>query len=175
MVNFLAHLFTQGYSYNLLNSYRSAISSVHEKRDGYDVGQHPLVTRLLKGVFNDRPPLPRYSSTWNVQTVLNYLEQLGPNEVMSWKHLTFKTVMLLALTHPSRSADLSQLDLGARQYTPEGVTFTPRCLSNCSFLFPILPGHPRLCPVVTLRAYEKKTEGDRAERCFPVGRLHNKL
>ena len=76
VANFLAHLFTQGYSYNSLNSYRSAISSVHEKRDGYNVGQHPLVTRLLKGVFNDRPPLPRYSSTWNVQTVLNYLEQL---------------------------------------------------------------------------------------------------
>ena len=47
VANFLAHLFTQGYSYNSLNSYRSAISSVHEKRDGYDVGQHPLVTRLF--------------------------------------------------------------------------------------------------------------------------------
>ena len=171
VANFLAHLFTQGYSYNSLNSYRSAISSVHEKRDGYDVGQHPLVTRLLKGVFNDRPPLPRYSSTWNVQTVLNYLEQLGPNKAMSWKHLTFKTVMLLALTRPSRSADLSQLDVGARQYTPEGVTFTPRCLSKQSrqgkpiarFFFPSFPDNPRLCPVVTLRAYEKKTEGDRGE------------
>ncbi len=41
-VNFLAHLFHQGYQHRSLNSYRSAISSVHDKVDGYEVGQHPL-------------------------------------------------------------------------------------------------------------------------------------
>ena len=69
VVNFLAYLYREGYQYRSLNSYRSAISSVHERIDGYSVGQHPLVTRLMKGVFNDRPPLPRYTSTWNVQCV----------------------------------------------------------------------------------------------------------
>ena len=44
VVNFLADLFDQGYQYRSLNAYRSAISSVHEKIDGHDVGQHPLVT-----------------------------------------------------------------------------------------------------------------------------------
>jgi len=38
VVNFLAYLFQQGYQYCSLNSYRSAISSVHEKVDGYEVG-----------------------------------------------------------------------------------------------------------------------------------------
>ena len=38
VVNFLAYLFQQGYQYCSLNSYRSAISSVHEKVDGYKVG-----------------------------------------------------------------------------------------------------------------------------------------
>ena len=49
-----------------LNSYRSAISSVHEKVDGIEVGKHPLVTRMLKGVFNERPPRPNYESVWKV-------------------------------------------------------------------------------------------------------------
>ena len=52
VVNLLAHMFEEGYQYHSLNAYRSAISSVHEKADGYEVGQHPLVSRLLKGVFN---------------------------------------------------------------------------------------------------------------------------
>ena len=54
VVNFLAYLFKEGYQYSSINSYRSAISSVHEKVEGYNVGQHPLVTRLLKGIFHDR-------------------------------------------------------------------------------------------------------------------------
>ena len=56
VVNFLAHLFKEGYQYRSLNSYRSAISSVHERVDGYEVGQHPLIARVMKGAFNLRPP-----------------------------------------------------------------------------------------------------------------------
>ena len=52
VVNFLAHLFKERYQYCSLNAYCSAITSVHEKMDGYKVGQHPLVSRLLKGAFN---------------------------------------------------------------------------------------------------------------------------
>ncbi len=69
VVNFLAHLFEEGYQYRSLNSYCSAISSVHEKVDGYVVGQHPLVTRLIKGAFHQRPPQPRYAETWDVAKV----------------------------------------------------------------------------------------------------------
>ncbi len=58
VVNFLAELFQKGYQYRSLNAYRSAISSVHIKVDGYDVGQHPLVSRVLKGAFHTRPPQP---------------------------------------------------------------------------------------------------------------------
>ena len=59
IINFLAQLFKEGYQYRSLNSYRSAISAVHSKVDGQSVGQHPLVTRMLKGVYNERPPLAR--------------------------------------------------------------------------------------------------------------------
>ena len=59
IINFLAQLFKEGYQYWSLNSYRSAISAVHSKVDGQSVSQHPLVTRMLKGVYNERPPLAR--------------------------------------------------------------------------------------------------------------------
>ena len=44
MANFLASLYQQRYQYNSLNTYRSAISSVHEKMEGVPIGQHPIVT-----------------------------------------------------------------------------------------------------------------------------------
>ena len=35
-----------------------------------EVGKHPLVTRMLKGVFNERPPRPKFESVWKVDQVL---------------------------------------------------------------------------------------------------------
>ena len=165
VVNFLAYLHKEGYQYRSLNSYRSAISSVHERIDGYTVGQHPLVTRLMKGVFNDRPPLPKYTCTWNVQRVLSHMTSWGSNSSLSIKQLSWKTAMLLALTRPSRSADLSQLNVCGKQYKPQGVAFAPGCLAKQSrqgkpiteFFFPSFPHDPGLCPVVTLKAYEDRT------------------
>jgi hypothetical protein len=106
IANFLASLYQEGYQYNSINAYRSAISSVHEKVDGVATGQHPLITRMLKGVFNYRPPIPRYTDTWDVQKVLNYWETRGESHQIPLKLLSEKTVFLLAVTRPSRSADL---------------------------------------------------------------------
>ena len=118
IANFLAHLHKEGYQSSSLNVFRSAISSVHDKVDGVEVGKHPTITRLLKGAFHERPPLPRYSSTWDVNAVLQYLKSLGPTSGLTLKQLTYKLVMLLALTRPSRSADLSSLSLARRRFLP---------------------------------------------------------
>ena len=101
VVNFLADLFADGYQYQSLNAYRSAISSTHENVNGVSVGSHPAVTRLLKGAFHSRPPQPRYASFWDVGIVIQHIKKLGPNKDLSLKQLTMKTVMLLALTRPS--------------------------------------------------------------------------
>jgi len=60
IVNFVAELYDQGYQYCSLNSYHLVISSVHSEAhvNGCPVGQHPLVSQMLKGVFNNRPTLP---------------------------------------------------------------------------------------------------------------------
>ena len=102
VANFLAYLFQQGYQSHSLNAYRSTISSIHERVDGVEVGKHLMVTRLLKGAFHARPPLPRYTSTWDVRTALGYIEGLGSNSLLSLKQLSYKLCMLLALIRPSR-------------------------------------------------------------------------
>ena len=84
---------------------------------------------------------------------------------LSLQDLTLKLVMLLALTRPSRSSDLANLDIRYQRYLPEGVTFQPVALAKqmrqnkqmADFFFPKYPDDPRLCPVATLQAYEQKT------------------
>ena len=88
VANFLADLHEEGYQSSSLNVFRSAISSVHDKVDGVEVGKHPTITRLLKGAFHERPPLPRYTSTWDVNKVLQYLKNLGPSNGLTLKQLT---------------------------------------------------------------------------------------
>ena len=165
VANFLAELHKEGYQSSSLNSFRSAISSAHDQEDGISIGKHPMICRVLKGAFNARPPLPRYTSTWSVETVLHYLESIGPSTSLSLKLLTFKLTMLLALTRPSRSADLASLQLDHRQFNPEGVVFLPVALAKQSrqgkplkeFFFPSFPHNSELCPVETLRRYEAVT------------------
>ena len=166
VANFLALLFQEGYQYNSVNAYRSAISSVHEKIDGLPVGQHPTITRLVKGVFNVRPPLPRYSSTWDVQRVLNYLDSQEQSESLPLKALTLKTVFLLATTRPSRSADLSQLDVTRMRADTNGIPFLPSSLAKQSrqgrpidsFYFPAFQANSILCPVATIHTYLNSTK-----------------
>ena len=70
--------------------------------------------------------------------------------------------MLLALTWPSRSADLASLDLDRRHFSSEGVAFLPLKLAKQSrqgrpfveYFFPPYPHDEDLCQVRTLRQYK---------------------
>ena len=48
-VNFLAELYNQGLSYSALNTARSALSSIISLQGNFSFGNHPLVSRFLKG------------------------------------------------------------------------------------------------------------------------------
>lgn len=133
--SFLASQFHAGHQYQSLNTYRSAISSVHLKIDGFDVGKHPLVSRLMKGVFNRRPPLPKYTTTWSVGTVLRYLRSLSHNSDMT---LTHKLATLLALSTVGRSSDLSLLLVNHFSSSSEGIKLVLNGLSKQS-----RPNHTR--------------------------------
>ena len=114
----------------------------------------------MQGVFNSRPPCPKYSTTWNVNAVINYLHSLGPPENLSLKSLSLKFVVLMVLASANRSSDLHALDLNFRRYTPEGVIVILQTLTKtrrsgppkesfyCKFV---------LCPVHMLQIYEKCT------------------
>ena len=76
VLDFLAEKFDQGLKYRTLNCYRSALSSALLPIEGFQAGSHPLVSKLLKGIFNLRPPEPRYTDVWDVGQVLRYLQSI---------------------------------------------------------------------------------------------------
>ena len=54
VLNFLGEVFDTGVGYSALNTARSAIATFLWI-DGKPAGEHPLVCRFMKGVFNIRP------------------------------------------------------------------------------------------------------------------------
>ena len=88
--------------YSALNTARSAISTFMEMVGGKKVGEHFLIVRFMKGVFNHRPSLPRYTETWDPQQLLGYLRKLSPSKKLSLKLLTYKSVTLLTLLSGQR-------------------------------------------------------------------------
>ena len=70
VLNFLGSQFLAGHAYRSLNVYRSALSAILPQVDAQKVGSHPLVSQFLRGVFHLRPPLPRYTETWDVSKVI---------------------------------------------------------------------------------------------------------
>ena len=75
--------------YSTLNLYRSALSATIPPKEGHPVGQRPLVCRALQGSFSQRPPMPKYTSTWDVNTVVLYLkEKMGDTPTLNLKALS---------------------------------------------------------------------------------------
>ena len=67
---FLTGLFNSGVGYSVINTARSALSSIIQMPNGVSFGKLPLITRLLKGMFKIKPSLLRYTVTYDVSIVL---------------------------------------------------------------------------------------------------------
>ena len=59
-IEFLTYPFDKGYTYHQIDMARSALCSVivMENHCGITFGKHPLVKRVLKGIFEARPVFP---------------------------------------------------------------------------------------------------------------------
>jgi len=72
--DFLAELFEQGLGYSALNTTRSALSQVLPPQAGVPFGELPLTKKFMKGVFQEKPSLPRYTVTWDPVLLLSFSE-----------------------------------------------------------------------------------------------------
>jgi len=123
IANFLAQLCAEGYQYSSIKSCRSAISSVLKKVDRHNVGQHPLISRLLKDIFHDRFPYSALESS----NCVELSRRPGRESIPLLKGIIME---ISHVTCPSQSADLSQLELTRRPYKPNGVCFYPNVVAK---------------------------------------------
>ena len=95
LANFLAFLFTQGLGYSALNTARSAVASLSISSDS--LGNHPLVKRCIKGVFNERPAIPKNTAVWDPGIVLRHLKHKGDHKLLTLKQLSLSLATIMAL------------------------------------------------------------------------------
>lgn len=171
LVDFLDSLFQSGLGYSSINTARSAVSSVTSVNSVNSIGEHPLVTRYMRGVFTKRPSLPRYSMSWDVSVVLKYLKTLIPVALLSLKHLTWKLVMLLALLTGQRGQTLHLMDIRYIDVNENQVRIQVLELLKTSKPGKHLPplvlekydSDESLCVVQTMKAYLSRTEQYRGQ------------
>jgi len=174
ILSFLADCSSSGSAYRSINVHRSMFSSTLPQVEGFDIGKHPLVTRLMRGIFNTRPPAAKYTSMWDVNVVLRYLtEHMSRNDSLRIIQLSAKTAILLALTTMMRISELASIDAGSIRFSTEGVAFSllnlrksQRSGSLHGFSVKCLPSGPSataFCPVQTLRSYLEATENRRTD------------
>ena len=165
-MDFLTEMFDKGNSYSTINTARSALSIICVV-DNRPVGSHPLVIRLLKGIYNLRPTVPRYTHTWDVSVVFHVLRKMSPVKALTLKELTLKLVMLLSLVTGHRGQTFHLLDLACLSVGKSSFTFTFNVpLKNCKAngtVKPILTlkayaPDRRLCVITVLREYIRRTE-----------------
>lgn len=146
VLDFLVSLHEQGLSYTTINTARSALSAVILPNDNVNIGSHPIVSRFMKGIYKNNPPVPRYHTTWDVNPVLSYLISIPKPTESSLKSLTLKLTMLIALVSAQRAQSIHLLDT---QFMKEGPTFF-----ECAFPEHIKQSRPGYkLPSVLLQAY----------------------
>ena len=178
VMNYLAELFSEGLAYRTVNTHRSALSSTLKSIDGHKVGQHPVVCRLMKGIFNKRPPIQKLVNSWSVDKVLKLIKSWGSNEKLDLKYLSFKTAMLVALASARRCSSLVLFSVkqGFFSIGESVVKFQPVGLekqSRESHIAPPLELHSfedsLLDPVASVREYVNRTKNLRSsEQLFVV-------
>ena len=107
--NFLARLAHDGYTYSSINSYRSCLSYNLTPIEGFPVGAHPTVRRLLRGIFNANPPTKPRGPVWEVEDVLTLLDSWEPSSSLTTPRAAYKALILLLLTSTARIGEMADL------------------------------------------------------------------
>ena len=109
--SFLKSLSKRGLGYGAINAARSALATILPKYEGVDFGKHPIVSWLVKGAYERKPPAPKYSAFWDVQKVFDMFKSWGKNSLLTLKQLAFKLSMLLMLVTAQRGQTIIALSI----------------------------------------------------------------
>ncbi|CAM4725520.1 unnamed protein product [Leuciscus chuanchicus] len=179
VLSFLQELLDGGRAPSTLKVYVAAIAAFSETTLGQSIGRNDLVIHFLRGAKRLNPPRPPSVPVWDLSTVLEAMKgaPFEPLQSIDMKHLSFKTVFLLALASVKRIGDLHALSVSAacmefgpndskvilkpkHGYVPKSLN-TPFRAQVISLSALPVPDEEKdasiLCPVRALRAYVSRS------------------
>jgi len=104
----------------------------------------------MKGIFQEKPPRPKYTNIWDVSLVLSHLQSLSPLDRLSLKELTLKLLVLILLISGQRGQTVYLLNIDHMVVSNNCYTF-----QIVEHLKQSRPGVNN--PLAKLKAFEDKT------------------
>ena len=111
VLTFLHHFYKNGCYYSGLSSARSALSTIVHIEGYSKLSDHSLISKFIKGIYNQHPTLPRYVNIWDINILLAYFESLPANSELTLKCLTEKLTVLLLILSEQRKQTLLAIDI----------------------------------------------------------------
>ena len=163
MLAYLTSLYNKGLGYSSINTARSAISSFLNLCGKVNIHNNGRVSRFMKGVFNDRPALPRYKTTWDVGTVLCYLKGIQDTTLLQ---LSCRLCILFLLLSAQRCQTLHLLEIDDIVLSSTQLIIHPNHMLKQtrpgyhldSLVFKKYPQDASLCIVTCMEQYLKRTK-----------------
>ncbi|CAG8679794.1 2612_t:CDS:2, partial [Dentiscutata heterogama] len=171
ITSFLHYQLSIGKAYNTIAGYRTAISEIHQKIDGTKIGSHPIIVRIMKGIWASNPPLPPLDDVSDIVPSLDTIIKWGNNENLPLLQLNKKTAFLLAITTGSRPSDLCRLDMTSISRSRGGINI--KCIMPKEAKISTAKGgnkrskivfigkyddEPLLCPLTTLNCLKERID-----------------
>ena len=94
---FLTCSIRQGYSHGQISMARLGVSVLIDQVNDISFGKHPLIKRLMKGIFEAGPIFQKYRTVWSVYIVFNYFRWLDQLKNLSMGLLGKKLAHFMCL------------------------------------------------------------------------------
>lgn len=168
VADFLYEQYLAGASYSHINNLRSAISSTAPKYQGVRIGQHEIITTIMSRMERERPPEPKYDEIWNLDQVVDYVQNKWPNNsVLSLQDIRSKAAVLVTIAIMGRSSDVQRIIASSLIEHNEYLNYRMKPPKNYTrgssriFKLDKVNEKPSICPVRALLEYVKRTESQR--------------
>lgn len=155
---------------------RSAISTFLKLCGHMDINKFECVGRFMKGIFNERPALPKYNTIWDVKAVLDYLQSIQNSTLFQ---LSCKVTMLFLLLSAQRCQTLHLIQLEDIVLSERQVIIHPNKVLKQTrpgaHLEPIIletyPKNEKLCIVKALHEYLHRTKDLRNSNALMISTI----
>lgn len=160
-ISFINKELTNNKSYSSINTCRSALSFVLP----VNKADETLIKRFFRGIYNQRPPRPKYDTTWDPYPVLCFLEKMFPHTNLNLEQLSQKVVTLLALISAHRVQTFAKIMLhNIHNYDDRIEIIIPDFIKTSGknkfqplLKLPFFKERPGLCIASTILHYIDKT------------------